>query len=160
MGMIWVGYRRDADEARAILEDDDRVEDLLDSDDGTTSYDLDKAWHGIHWLLTGSAEPTGDVLSDAVLGGEEVGDDLGYGAPRLLTAGRVADVADALAGVDADVLHARFDPEAMRAAQVYPDVWDREDDSLEGWLLGELDGLRGFYRAAATAEQAVIQTIC
>ncbi len=158
--MIWVGYRRDGDEARAILEDDERVEDLLESDDGDTSYDLDKAWHGIHWLLTGSAEATGGLLSDALLGGEEVGDDRGYGAPRLLTPAQVVAVADALADLDADLLRSRFDPEAMRAAQVYPDVWDPEDDSLEGWLLGELDGLRGFYRAAATAGQAAIQTIC
>ena len=50
--------------------------------------------------------------------------------------------------------------QAMRAAQVYPGVWDPADGTLEGWLLGELDGLRGFYRAAATAEQSVIQTIC
>ncbi len=160
MGMIWVGYRRDAAEARAILEDEDRVEELLESDDGATSYDLDKAWHGIHWLLTGSADPTGDLLSDALLGGEEVGDDLGYGAPRLLGPERVAEVADALAAVDADLLRSRFEPAAMRAAPVYPDVWDREDESLEGWLLGELDGLRGFYRAAATAGESVIQTIC
>jgi hypothetical protein len=51
-------------------------------------------------------------------------------------------------------------PRAMRAAQVYPDIWDPADASLEGWLLGELDGARGFYRAAATAGHAVIQTIC
>ena len=160
MGMIWVGYRRDTDEARAVLEDPGRVEELLESGDGTTSYDLDKAWHGIHWLLTGSAEPTGELLSDAVLGGEEVGEDLGHGAPRLLGPARVQEVAEALMSLDADLLRSRFDAEAMRAAQVYPGVWDPADGTLEGWLLGELDGLRGFYRAAATAEQSVIQTIC
>lgn len=31
-------------------------------------------WHGLHWVLTGSAEPTADVTSSALLGGRPVVD--------------------------------------------------------------------------------------
>jgi hypothetical protein len=43
-----VGYRRDATTARELLEDSERLDELLDSDDDETSVDLDKAWHGLH----------------------------------------------------------------------------------------------------------------
>src|SRR3569832_1383456 len=100
MGMIWVGYRRDAAVARQLLEDPEQFGELLESDDEETSVDLDKAWHGIHWLLTGSADPTAETLSDAILGGEGIGEDLGYGPGRLLAAARVGAVAEALDGID------------------------------------------------------------
>ncbi|MGC5585414.1 DUF1877 family protein [Ornithinimicrobium sp. W1665] len=42
------------------------------------------AWHGIHWLLTGSQDSTDDVTCEVIFGGEPVGDDLGHGPARLL----------------------------------------------------------------------------
>ena len=159
MGMTWVGYRRPADTARQLLQDPDRVEGLLDSDDGETSLDLDKAWHGVHWLLTGSADETAHPTSDAILGGEPVGEDLGYGPPRLLSPARVAAVAGRLAGVGHDDLQARLDPAAMQEAGVYPDIWD-EEGVLESTLEPAVDDLRAFYAAAARAGECVILTIC
>ena len=44
------------------------------------SFSLEKAWHGVHWVLTGTVEPDGSLLGGAVLGGTEIGDDFsGYG---------------------------------------------------------------------------------
>lgn len=82
--MIWVAYRRSADEAAELVASTDSIELLLESDDDETSVDLGKAWHGIHWLLTGSPDSTDDVTSEAILGGQPVGEDLGYGPARLL----------------------------------------------------------------------------
>ena len=39
------------------------------------SLSLDKAWHGVHFLLAGTVEPDGALLGQAVLGGTEVGED-------------------------------------------------------------------------------------
>ena len=38
---------------------------------------LEKAWHGVHYLLAGTAEPGPELRSQAVLGGVELGDDPG-----------------------------------------------------------------------------------
>jgi hypothetical protein len=159
MGMIWVGYRRSADVARDILEDEDSFEELLESDDDEASVDLDKAWHGIHWLLTGSAAPTDDVASDAIFGGEPVGEDLGYGPPRLLPAERVSELSERLTELGTDALRVRMDPGAMEDAGVYPSIWD-EDDVFDTYLMPAFESLRTFYAAAALARESVIQTIC
>src|SRR6266567_6860392 len=50
---------------------------------------LDKAWHGVHYLLCGEVEPGAALLSQAVLGGVELGEGegfSGYGPPRYFTA--------------------------------------------------------------------------
>ena len=159
VGMIWVGYRRNADDARRFLEDTEMLEELLESDDDDTSVDLDKAWHGVHWLLTGSSEPTTAVVSSAIFGGEPIGEDLGYGPGRLLAPPAVAALASTLAEVDVDNLRDRLDPSAMTTAEVYPNVW-HEDDIFETYLAPTIGQLQAFYLAAAEADQAVIQTIC
>jgi len=159
MGMIWVGYRRESDTARQQLEDEDLLEELLESDDDTTSVDLDKAWHGLHWLLTGSAEPVGTPLSNALFGGEAVGEDLGYGPARLLPPDQVVTVAQALSTVVPDDLRARLDPAEMARAEVYPAIWD-EHDIFDDYLADAFERLRRFYAEAAEANEAVIQTVC
>jgi len=54
---------------------------------------LDKAWHGVHYLLCGKLEPGTDLASQAVMGGTEIGDDLGYGPARYFEANEVAAIA-------------------------------------------------------------------
>ena len=100
--------------------------------------DLDKAWHGIHYLLTGTAWE-GDPPLDALLrGGREMPDiDVGYGAPRTLTAAETLTFANALAALSDDELRRRFAPADMTQLEIYPEIWDRdpsEDDTL-GYLL-------------------------
>lgn len=158
--MLWVAYRRDEAEARAILDDQERANQLLESDGDGRSVDLDKSWHGLHWLLTGDVGPTADPLGDAIMGGEPIGEDLGMGPGRLVVAQRVAEVAAALDMVTAESLRARLDSEAMNEAGVYPDgIWD-EADIFDDYLWSNFEDLRVFYRAAAAAGHAVIQTIC
>jgi hypothetical protein len=157
--MIWVGYRRSEAAARALLEDSDLVDDLLESDDDDTSVDLDKAWHALHWLLTASGGNPEAALSDVIFGGQGIGEDLGYGPARLLSTDRVQAVAQALAQLEVTSLRSRMDAQAMEAAEVYPMIWD-EDDVFDSYLAPAYDRLRDFYSAAATADEAVIQTIC
>ncbi|MFL5844170.1 MAG: DUF1877 family protein, partial [Solirubrobacteraceae bacterium] len=61
--------------------------------------------------------------------------------------------------VSVDELRSRVDPREMGRAQVYPLIWD-EDDIFDDYLAPALDDLRQFYYAAASAGEAVIQTIC
>ena len=107
--------------------------------------DLDKSWHGIHYLLTGTADESGTPLEFLVAGGTSVGDeDVGYGPPRVFTSAETRAIAGALAAVTDEDLRSRFAPEAMMRAEIYPEIWDRDpkDDDTLGYLMEYLAILR------------------
>jgi len=119
------------------------------------SLSLDKAWHGVHYLLTGEVEQADTPIGQAVLGGVEVGDDFsGYGPARLLDVTQTAAVADALAHPEVEPdARARFDAQRMTELRIYPFGWDAE--SLE-WLLSSLADLRRFYSDTAVQGWAIL----
>ena len=80
---------------------------------------LEKSWHTLHYLLSGSAEEADSPPGNAILGGKEVGPDLGYGPARFLNPNQVREVAAALKKVSNDDLARRFDLNAMKAAKIY-----------------------------------------
>jgi hypothetical protein len=79
---------------------------------------LEKSWHILHYAFTGEAAPTGSAGS-MLLEGDEVGEDMGYGPPRLLDPERTKTFADFLSAQTADGLRAGLDYPAMKAAMVY-----------------------------------------
>jgi Domain of unknown function (DUF1877) len=91
-------------------------------DDGPTEdgLNLEKSWHVLHYLLTGKVEGAPPPLGNAILGGQEIGGDLGYGPARFLTAQQVHEVAIALGAISKDDLTERFDLKAMIAANIFP----------------------------------------
>jgi Domain of unknown function (DUF1877) len=118
--------------------------------------DLDKAWHGVHYLLCGAVEPGDSLLGQAVLGGTEIGEDFsGYGPARYFTVARVAELAAALRQpqTEAEVV-ARYDPQRMSQLQIYPFGWEEEDN--RDWLLDGFRDLRAFYADAAANRRAVV----
>jgi hypothetical protein len=122
-----------------------------------TSVDLDKAWHGIHYLLTGSAEPNDTIASKVIFGGESIGRDAGYGPAQLLKPDEVKAIAQLLDATPPEVLQKRFKPEEMTRAKVYPSViWVRDGDEALKYLLDNYKNLVAFYKRAAERGQAVI----
>jgi Domain of unknown function (DUF1877) len=119
----------------------------------TSSNELyvDKAWAGIHYLLTGTAWE-GDPPLNFILGGTEIGNvDVGYGPARALTSDEIRNLAPALDALPPDALRDRFDPARMMELRVYPEIWDRdpeEDDTL-GYLITNYTDLRNFVRRTA-----------
>ena len=122
-----------------------------DGEDEPPNYlDVDKAWHGIHFMLTGSADGGEEPLSLAVLGGEAVGEDMGYGPVRVLTPEQVQAVSAAFATLGEDVFRSRFVPEEMEAAGIYPDViWVRDGQEALDYVLENYRQLVAFYSEAA-----------
>jgi hypothetical protein len=118
---------------------------------------LDKAWHGLHYLLCGAAEPAPGPLGQAVFGGTEIGEDMGYGPARYFTVAQTAEIAQALqvTGLETTLRH-RYDPDAMERIGIYPGGWHGEGPD---WLVDAFRKLRDFYSASATAGQAVITAI-
>jgi hypothetical protein len=159
MGMTWVGRVLTAAEAETLRADPESIWDLFDDDDPAV-VDLDKAWHGIHWLLTGEAwgEAAGPA-ADVIMGGEEFGDNEGYGPPRMLAPAGVAGVAALLGTIGIDDLRGRFDPTAMNAAEVYPQIWD-DTEVFDTYLAPHFLRLKEFYARAAAFDNVVVQRIC
>jgi hypothetical protein len=81
-------------------------------------------------LLTGSAGESGVPLGFLLEGGQEVGEDDGYGAPRLFHPSEVQVISAALAPISDDELWSQFDPERMEAENIYPGIWDEEEEEL------------------------------
>lgn len=154
--MAWSGNRLDEASVAPVREGSVELYEVLDTQDPAATVDLDKAWHGLHWLLTGRADPHPAPLSDAILGGEEIGEDLGYGPSYLLTPDRVRAVATALEALDEAELRARADPTAMDRAELYPGIWGEEEGLFDLMLLPSFQDLRDFYAEAARQGQVVV----
>jgi hypothetical protein len=117
--------------------------------------DIDKAWHGLHFLLCGSAGEALGPLGSAVLGGKEIGADSGHGPARYLEPPEVNAIAHALGSLTSEVLAERFDPAALDQHKVYPGRWVANDEHKE-WLCDAFSQLQSFYRSAAEAGHAVL----
>lgn len=127
------------------------------SNDDAELFDLDKAWHGIQYLLNGATFGGDEPLGWAVFGDQEVSDDLGKGPARCLTARQVAMVSAALQEIPATMLAQRFDAAKMEKAQVYPEgMWITDGAQALHYLLEHYSRLQDFYANAAIHGKAVI----
>lgn len=163
MGMVLVARRLSADELQAVVDDPAATGPLIfgdhDEDDDDLpdqELDLDKSWHGIHYLLTGTAWAGVHGAGAALFGGDEIGEDNGYGPARLLRPEAVRAVAAALDPLDIETLRTRFDPAAMTAADIYPNIWHHGSDEFDSYLAPYFAKLRQFYLTAAASDQAVL----
>ena len=134
---------------------------LGDGEDHLT--DIDKSWHGIHFLLTGRADE-GDTLLDFLLaGGADVGDeDVGYGPARAFTSAETKAIAAALSALSDDQLRSRFAPDAMMKAEIYPEIWDRDpskDDSL-GYLMEYVKVIRETFATVTARGHGLLVYLC
>lgn len=120
---------------------------------------LEKAWHGVHYLLAGTVEPGPELRSQAVLGGVELGDDpegfAGYGPVRYFRAAQVRELSEELHRPEVESeAAARFDPARMSRLQIYPGWRTGEPD--KEWLMDAFQRLRDFYLSAAAQGLAII----
>jgi hypothetical protein len=127
---------------------------------GDTEVYLDKSWHGIHYLLTGSVESNGTLASKVIMGGGDIGPDRGYGPAQLLEPADVKAIAQLLEQTTPDMLAKRFKPKEMTRADIYPgEIWARDGDEALSYVLDYYKKLVAFYKLAAERGQAVILVI-
>ncbi len=122
MGMvIYLRRAGDADIDRLVA--DPSVFETFMFDEGVENLDLvdfDMAWHGVHWLLTGSADDVGHPLGIIIAALPELGaDENGEGGIGLIAPPLMKAFADALDKLDDATLARRFDARAMAKADVY-----------------------------------------
>jgi hypothetical protein len=118
--------------------------------------DLDKMWHGIHFLLTGTAWEGTEPLCYLLVGGQQVGE-VGHGPARALSSAQVSAFSVALAPLTGENLRVRFNPKAMEAADIYPSGWEDPDEDDEfGGLASYFDDLKAFVTDAAAKNSGII----
>jgi hypothetical protein len=140
---------------RRGLIDDEPAEPEDPPSGGHPTLSLEKAWHGVHYLLCGQPEPTTGGLGSLILGGTEVGDDeFGYGPARFFSADEVEELAAEI-GRDAleDEVAGRYEPERMTSLGIYPGGWESTDSE---WLLEAFRELRDFFQDATSRGCAVV----
>lgn len=118
--------------------------------------DVDKAWHAIHVALTGGVDEVDTPLGLTVLGGTELGEDGGYGPPRLLTPDQVRTASVALDELGPGGFAERLDIAELDRLGAYPGVWDEDDDELRAWLGDGFDLLATTFRRAAADGAAML----
>jgi len=127
----------------------------LAPDDLSEPLSIEKAWHGVHFLLARTTyEPT-EPPGDAVLGGMPIGEDLGYGPVRIKTPEDVTQTSSALAALDLGVLRQGIQATALTVAEIYPGGWDPDDGALD-WVLDAVSELRDFYARCAVAGHGML----
>jgi hypothetical protein len=121
--------------------------------------DIDKAWHCLHFLLTGTAWEGEPPLDFIAVGGETLGDeDVGYGPARAIRATTVAALDSALEALPPNVLVTRYDPAQMAALEIYPGGWTEVENTPEhfGYFTGAYDEVRALVKRGAREGRALI----
>jgi hypothetical protein len=156
--MIGSYKRINKDELDLLLKRIRTVFDVTDSEDEESLgkfLDIDKSWHAIHFLLNNDAWDGDYPLHNAVLGGTEIGEDLGYGAAHYLTPEEVQETSNALSQISEQRFLSRFDADKLNKAEIYPQGWRGDKQEVE-YLRGNFLDLVGFFKEAANADEAMV----
>lgn len=148
------------DQVEAIFTRSKLLSTLLYSENTVVRPDnhlnIEKTWHAIHYTLNGSTWGGEGPLSWVILGGQEIGEDVGYGPARYLTPTQVKAIAAALATISSQTFVTQLDPAAMDAAEIYPQGWESAGQDGLDYVVQYYDQLSLFYRTAAESGNAVL----
>ena len=147
-------YTENAESITDIEENNNDLEILLD---------LDKMWDVLHFVLTGTSasEPIkNNCFSEAILGIshiEEVEDFISYTEKS-----RIKDILLALDNFDIEKAMESFSMEECKKANIYPDIWDYEEESeeIEEEIMDYFQNMKDFYRKILEVNGNVLVTIC
>jgi len=156
MGMVGAYMRVSAEELTGLLHEPDGFEELVEDEDRQS--DIDKAWHGLYFLLTGETD-LDDIdrhsLGKVVFGGDVLDEEAGI---AYLTPEEVADLSARLQYIKLDALEARYDVTTMNEQQLYPfeSEWGLEEKQ---YLFEQFDELKRVFKQAADENGGLVTWI-
>ncbi|WP_312075108.1 YfbM family protein [Chryseobacterium sp.] len=163
MGMIGNLLRVTESELEEYLKNSSLLENETYNEEAINENltDIDKAWEGIIFLLTGeglasSEHPLTKVLFSGQLIDEE--QDVGYGPAHFLRPNEVIMLNDELSKITIENLRERFDPKKMTEEGIYPEIWDEGNDAFD-YLAEEFKAVQKTFVDAAKHNQAIITFI-
>lgn len=146
-------------------EEDELFEEVEDwNEEASLLLDIDKMWDVLHFVLTGvsSSEPVeNDPLSEAVVGVspiEEIEEFIAYTEKT-----RIGEILSALENFDIEQAMEHFSMEECKNADLYPDIWDYDDEEEVAELKEEISdyfqNMKDFYKQISEANGNVMVTI-
>ncbi len=129
---------------KALFSKANKPKDTWKPDLKAPVCDLDKAWHGIHFALTGDAEGGEPPLNFIMTGGTAIGDDIGYGPIRILRLNEVKALKQAIEQISLKKFKAKLQVEAFNENDVYPSSADWVQEELDEWIAPVYEELRDF----------------
>ena len=116
---------------------------------------IDKAWHAIHFLLTGETEAGKFPLSFAIMDGHNILEDFIDGATYLLPE-EVEAVSEALSALPDELVSSRYDSEEFSMAGIYRGPWD---ENVRNEVIGDYKKLKKFFMGAVSERNAILRHI-
>ena len=116
---------------------------------------LEKAWHGLHFLLTGSAWGGQGPLAFLLADDDQAEED----APRWFSPEETRQIHEALSGVSDAMLWSNFDADQMEAFDIYPLIWDEPEEDLREEYLMYFNELKQIVAAAAESDRGLMISI-
>jgi hypothetical protein len=165
MSMIANLLRVSSEELEAYLNDSSLLENRIYDDEGEDQnlIDIDKAWDGILFLLTGESIATleareGNTASLArIFFSEQFIDedqDLGYGPGQYLTPEQVKELNTQISAISIEDLKKNYDPKRMIELEVYPSIWENEDEV--NYLIEYFEVIQDVYSEAVKKNEGII----
>lgn len=158
MSMIGYYLRADEDTTKKIAESQGNGL-LFGENDDDRFLCIDKAWHAIHYIVTGCVWeiPENEPLGQLVLGGIPINDkDMGYGPARLISVETVAQLSEALEKWDEALFRENFHLQDMAENEIYPVVAGEDEALFFEYIWEYFKELQTFFKAAARDGQNVI----
>lgn len=159
MGMSGNYFRTDESTVEDIRRGAAALSDIIcDKAQKDNIVDIDKAWHALHFTLTGNAYGGDDdnILSRLVLSGNMLMEGDEEFSPMLISASDVKAMVPALAALTREDFRERFDVEQMLENDIYPVTEDDDEEDFFDYVWDAVEELREFFEEAAKEDQAVI----
>ncbi len=140
-----------------LRNDPESVEEFVsEASESGGLVDLHKSWQALHFVLTGTPWEVDDRIpvSQAVLGGEEIGDDFtGYGPVRVIGPEAVQKVSNGMGLLQISDLINKYSPEDYEKADLYAFNGIEEE---KGSISSCFTQLKTFYAGCASRGSAVL----
>ena len=158
MGMVGNFIALEQADLDALYDEPTAIEAILQNEQDRI-FDIGKAWHGIHFMLTGQSFGGEGPLARVVFGEAPIGEaEIGYGPALGSSIETVQQIASALAELSPFTFRKRHTLAELEEAEIYPACWDEGPRALDELEAGFIT-LKQFYSEAAAQKLAVITFI-
>ena len=145
------------------LSDEDIFEECEALLENNKSYDMDKLWDGLHFILTGTSASTpieDDLLSEAIVGTSMFSDDEDADFIAYIYPDRLKEILTELDKFDISNALNEFSPRVLARNHIYPNIWHEVyKDDLKNSLIESFNELREFYHSICDLHKGVIVSI-
>lgn len=161
MSIIYNLTRVSQEQLETLQAEPETIENFLyENEDliGNCSMDLDKSWHAIHYLFTGTDRKGNFPEAFLLEGGNTIGIvDVGYGPARSFSAEEANQIASYLKSASDAELRRRLNLPKMASLELYPFTWEQEnEEDVWSYIHPYLQELRTFITTTACNEALLI----